>query len=162
MRFWFSVSSLVFALGFTLYGWQTLELHDFNGRPGPGYFPLIIGLGLTVCTAINVFKDLRTLRSSSGQLATSGVDGGADAASPRFQKDTLAVAVCITLLIVALNSLGAIISMMVFCLAFLSYFNRGKTLQNISYSIIFPMCVYLLFDVWLQAGLPDGLLRHFY
>ncbi|GEM77971.1 tripartite tricarboxylate transporter TctB family protein [Vibrio superstes] len=152
MRFWFSLSTLLFSVSFTLYGLNTLSMYDLNGRPGPGYFPLIIGVALVICTGINVFKDLKELRSNKAVKQDKAL----------YQKDTIAVTVCIALLIFTLNSLGAIVSMIAFCLAFLSYFNKGKHLQNVAYSVAFPLGVFLLFDVWLQAGLPDGLLRLFY
>ncbi|GAL35585.1 hypothetical protein JCM19240_432 [Vibrio maritimus] len=62
MRFWFSVSTFVSSLAFMVYGLMTLDLYDINDRPGPGYFPLIIGLGLVVTTALNVYKDFQQLR----------------------------------------------------------------------------------------------------
>lgn len=155
MRFWFSVSTLIFSLAFTIYGQQTLSLHDINGRPGPGYFPLLIGLGLIIATAINVYKDYHQRLLTEEKLQDKSVN-------QRYVKDTFIIAACIALLIFGLNILGAIISMIVFCMAFLAYFNRGKTLQNLVYSLIFPASVFMLFDVWLQAGLPAGLLGTFY
>ncbi|WP_299141920.1 tripartite tricarboxylate transporter TctB family protein [uncultured Vibrio sp.] len=156
MRFWFSLSTFLFSLAFLIYGLQTLDIYDFNGRPGPGYFPLIIGVGLLISTGINVYKDLKERRGQTLEIV--------EPADPElvYAKDAIATAACIGLLIFSLNFLGAIVAMIAFCLAFLSYFNRGKHLQNAGYSIAFPMSVFLLFDVWLQAGLPDGLLRLFY
>ncbi|WP_158264596.1 tripartite tricarboxylate transporter TctB family protein [Photobacterium rosenbergii] len=166
MRFWFSVSTFLFSVGFTLYGLQTLDIYDFNNRPGAGYFPLIIGVGLVITTGINVYKDIQALKLQREQQREQQQVQHEQAAptdeQAHYQKDALVVAVCIALLIFSISTLGAIVSMVVFCLAFLSYFNRGKHIQNISYSIVFPLCVYLLFDVWLQAGLPDGFFRHFY
>lgn len=100
MRFWFSLSTLLFSIGFTLYGLNTLSMYDLNGRPGPGYFPLIIGVALVICTGINVYKDLKELRSKQAVKQDKEL----------YQKDTFAVAVCIALLIFTLNSLGAIVS----------------------------------------------------
>ena len=65
MRFWFSLSTFLFSLAFLLYGLQTLDIYDFNGRPGPGYFPLIIGVGLLISTGINVYKDLKERRGKT-------------------------------------------------------------------------------------------------
>ncbi|WP_070965619.1 tripartite tricarboxylate transporter TctB family protein [Vibrio sonorensis] len=153
MRFWFSLSTFVFAVGFTLMGISTLDLFDFNGRPGPGYFPLIIGMGLVICTSINVFKD------GKNRHRISSSDGDEKSL---YISDTVVMVACISLLVFTLNFLGAVLSMVAFCMSFLAYFNRGKHWQNGLYSLAFPLCVYLLFDVWLQAGLPDGLLRSFF
>ncbi len=149
MRFWFSLSTFLFSLAFLLFGLQTLDIHDLNGRPGPGYFPLIIGIGLLVSTGINVYKDLKEARRKNTKKL---VEENRDSV---YAKDAVATAGCIGILIFSLNFLGAIVAMILFCLTFLSYFNKGKHLQNVGYSIAFPMSVFLLFDVWLQAGLPD-------
>ncbi|WP_411994452.1 tripartite tricarboxylate transporter TctB family protein [Agarivorans sp. DSG3-1] len=160
MRHWFSIGSLVFSLAFTIYGFSTLDLYDVNGRPGPGYFPLIIGIGLIICTGINTVKDLAAVKAKQQQAGAEGQQEMAQ--QPTYAKDTLVIASLVGLLIAVLNSAGAIIAMIVFMLLFLWYFNPGKTKQNISYAVLFPGAVYLLFDVWLQAGLPDGLLSYFY
>ncbi|GAL29554.1 hypothetical protein JCM19239_6720 [Vibrio variabilis] len=156
MRFWFSVSTFVSSLAFMVYGLMTLDLYDINDRPGPGYFPLIIGLGLVVTTALNVYKDFQQLRLNKDSTLTQ------EGSEAHYKQDTIAVTGCITLLIFSLSALGAVVSMMLFCLAFLAYFNRGKWVQNVVYSIAFPMAVFVLFEVWLQAGLPDGILSVLY
>ncbi len=127
MRFWFSLSTFLFSLAFTIYGLQTLDLFDFNDRPGPGYFPLIIGVGLIICTSINVYKDLkaRKLQQALSENAEQNVQV--------YAKDALAITTCIALLIFTLNTLGAIISMVVFFLALLNYLKRGKPLKKIKY-----------------------------
>ncbi|WP_413700610.1 tripartite tricarboxylate transporter TctB family protein [Psychromonas sp. KJ10-10] len=158
MRYFFSLSSLILSLAFTIYGVLTLNLFDFNGRPGAGFFPLLIGIGLVVFTGYNVYKDKKI-------MATNKADDDVNqniSESKVYAKDTLVVAVLITLLIAILNTIGALLSMVLFMVAFLAYFNPGKKTQNIIYSIAFPAFIYLLFDVWLNAGLPDGLLSYFY
>ena len=78
-----------------------------------------------------------------------------------YIKDTVVVIALITLLILLLNQLGSILSMIVFMFIFLSYFNRGKLIHNIIYTILLPLSVHFLFDVWLRAGLPRGLFGYF-
>jgi hypothetical protein len=36
--------------------------------------------------------------------------------------------------------------------------NRGKTVQNVAVSVGLPVALFLLFDVWLNASMPPGLL----
>ncbi|EGR0722465.1 tripartite tricarboxylate transporter TctB family protein [Vibrio alginolyticus] len=159
MRFLFSVATLVFSVAFVAYGMATLDLYDISDRPGPGYFPLIIGVMLIIATSINVVKDFKIVQKLKADRELNEiVRKGHDS---HYAKDAIVAVACLSLLIFTLNSLGAILSMVLFCLVFLSYFNQGKILQNTIYSIVFPASVYLLFDVWLQAGLPDGLLSAF-
>lgn len=160
MRLLFSAATFVFSIAFTLYGIATLDLYDINHRPGPGYFPLILGVLLLITTSANVYKDFKILKRLKSDQELNDVVRKAKQA--HYAKDTVVIIACLSFLIFTLNILGAIISMVLFCLAFLAYFNRGKYRQNLIYSIVFPASVYLLFDVWLQAGLPDGLLSAFY
>lgn len=160
MRFLFSAATLAFSVAFVGYGMATLDLYDINGRPGPGYFPLIIGSILIITTSMNVYKDIKILKKLQGDRELNTFIRKSN--DSHYAKDVAVLIGSLSLLIFTLNTLGAILSMVIFCLVFLTYFNRGKHLQNIVYSIAFPASVYLLFDVWLQAGLPDGLLSALY
>jgi hypothetical protein len=40
----------------------------------------------------------------------------------------------------------------------LAYLNRARPLQNAALALLLPICVYLLFKVWLNAALPRGIL----
>lgn len=160
MRLLFSAATFVFSVAFVAYGLETLDLYDLNDRPGPGYFPLILGVLLLITTSLNVFKDFKIWRKLKADKELNNFVRKSH--EPRYAKDTVVIIACLSFLVFTLDTLGAIFSMVLFCLAFLVYFNRGKYLQNLIYSIVFPASVYLLFDVWLQAGLPDGLLSAFY
>jgi putative tricarboxylic transport membrane protein len=48
--------------------------------------------------------------------------------------------------------------MVVYLLVSLSVLNRGKTIQNVAISIGLPMALFLLFDRWLNASVPQGAL----
>lgn len=167
MKLWFSVAFLVFSLAFTIYGLKTLDLMDFTGRPGPGYFPLIVGVLLIISTGLNCVKGFKERinqrKEAAAVLAGSGEGGPPEADSEKkvYARDTAVIGALVTLQILLLNQLGSILSMMVFMFLFLSYFNRGKQIFNIIYTILLPLSVHVLFDVWLQAGLPRGLFGYF-
>ena len=150
MQLFFSLGLLVSSLAFTIYGLSTLDLLDSLGRPGPGYFPLMIGVALVVCTAINsvkTFKERALMAASDKEIEEE-----------RYVKDTVVVVALITLFLVTLNILGSILSMILFLGLFLSYFNKGKLKFNIIYGLLLPIGVHVLFDVLLRAGLPKGIL----
>ena len=173
MRFWFSLSLFVFSVAYFIYGLNTLSFYTSSGRPGPGYFPVLVAVGLIISTGINLAKDIsaiRKLRASffsvsvlsgpagvSNELVAS-VDGEADEEpQPHHPKDVLTVVALVTALIVMLTLLGGLLSMVVFMLGLLSIMNRGQWVKNIIYSLLLPMFLYLLFDVWLNASLPIGI-----
>jgi hypothetical protein len=54
--------------------------------------------------------------------------------------------------------LGGPLAMVVYMLATLSVLNRGRILQNIAISVGLPIVLFLLFDVWLNASMPSGIL----
>lgn len=147
MQFFFSLGLLVASLAYTVYGLVTLDLVDSIGRPGPGYFPLIIGVLLILTTSYKSVKTLKTMNSAE-----------AFDQEETYLTDTLVTIGLICLFLVTLKFLGAILSMVLFVGAFLAYFNRGRTVFNIIYSLVLPIAVYLLFNVALRAGLPKGLL----
>lgn len=161
----FSFSFFVLSLAFTGYGLWTLDFYDLIGRPGPAYFPTIIGSLLILTTGLNLYKDFEKYRKDDNKLQVPSVTETADddylpeTDNKHYGKDAAVVACLITLLLILLNPLGSILSMVVFMGLFLFYFNRkGSVLFNISYTILLPLGVYGLFDVLLQAGLPRGLI----
>jgi hypothetical protein len=57
-----------------------------------------------------------------------------------------------------LELVGGIVSMVVFMAAALWIFNRGRPLQNVLVAVLFPLGIYVVFEVWLRASMPRGLL----
>lgn len=161
MQHLFSIGLFIGSLGFTIYGYLTLDLHGINERPGPGYFPLIIGIALIIATGINTKNDLMQYLEKR-KLNQDVVDKKTSNNEIFYPLDTLILAALIAVFILILNSAGAIISMVAFVFGYLWFFNPNQIKKNIIYSIVFPALVYLLFDVWLQTGLPNGLLSYFY
>jgi putative tricarboxylic transport membrane protein len=80
-----------------------------------------------------------------------------EAASPHWPT-VLLIVVASGLLVLTLNLLGGLLAMAAFLLLCLSVLNRGHTVQNVAVSLAFPVAVFLLFDVLLNASVPEGLL----
>ncbi len=45
-----------------------------------------------------------------------------------------------------------------FLLVTLSILNRGHLLQNVAIAVALPAAIYFLFDAWLNAAMPEGVL----
>lgn len=173
MRFWFSLSLFVFSVAYFIYGLNTLNFYTSSGRPGPGYFPALVAVGLIISTGINVAKDILVIRqfrtsffSVSALSGASGVSSDLlsdemssfeENQSHNYPKDVLTIVVLVAVLIMTLTQLGGLLSMVLFMLVLLSIMNRGQWIKNIAYSLLLPMFLYLLFDVWLNASLPIGI-----
>nr|WP_163504036.1 tripartite tricarboxylate transporter TctB family protein [Halomonas socia] len=165
MRLWFSLFLFIASVAYFIYGLNTLTFVSRIGRPGPGYFPGIVGVLLILFTALNVIKDLKAVKNNEIQpfrvmamlldRKASGPGSGDDRSYPI---DVVMVILCIALLIGSITLLGGLLSMVVFMFVLLFAMNKRKLLVNVGYSIALPVALYLLFDVLLNASLPRGVL----
>ena len=173
MKAWFSLSLFVTSVAYTAYGLHTLSLVDMSGRPGAGYFPLIVGVLLIAATSFNAVRDFRARRPAVAAAAAGQSEGepAVDAAtSPdgppptlsdgarRYGRDVFVTLCMLFVFILSLTVLGGLLSMTAFMLMFLFYFNRTKMVTNIVYSLALPLFLYWLFKIMLNASLPIGLL----
>ncbi|QTF91905.1 tripartite tricarboxylate transporter TctB family protein [Halomonas sp. BM-2019] len=168
MRLWFSLFLFLVSTAYFFYGLSTLNFVTNIGRPGPGYFPAIVGGLLIVFTSVNLLKDLIATKRKELQpfrfaevLASrqvQGGDGGSGEAEEEADRpvDVVLIVLCLTLLIGSITFLGGLLSMIVFMFVLMSIFNRKKLAMNVAYSIALPVLLYLLFDVLLNASLPRG------
>lgn len=169
MKRWFSLALLVAAVAYTAFGLATLNLLNMSGRPGAGYFPLIIGVLLIIATAVNAYRDFRALRIDRkakaetdmiAEVAAAAASAavGAPNDTRRYGADVAIMLAMLFAFILSLKILGGLLAMIVFMLAFLFFFNRGKVVINLVYSFSLPLFLYLLFKVTLNASLPIGFL----
>lgn len=143
MKAGFSFFFFIFSLVFTYMSFNFEFLSD-SGRPGAGFFPIIIGVLLLVFSGTSFIKDIREKDTDKSELG--------------FAKDILLLIVMMALMIFLLKWIGAVLSMVLFIFVILFKFNREKMLLNIIVSICFPLIIFAMFDLWLNAGLPKGFL----
>jgi len=143
MRVAFTAAILCLAVVYTYWAFAELSFLSSAGRLGPGFFPRIIGLALIVACLLTLAGDLRTREG---------------AAISSYWRITLVVAGLSGAFILVLSVLGGPLAMVIYMLATLSVLNRGRILQNIAVSIGLPIVLFLLFDVWLNASMPPGIL----
>ena len=143
MRLAFSAAILCLAVLYTYIAFAELSFLSSTGRLGPGFFPRIVGVALIATCLYSIVGDLRGRR----------VDGGVS----DFWRITLAVAVLSGLFILLLNVLGGLLAMVAYMLATLSLLNRGRLVQNALIGVLLPVTLYLLFEEWLNATVPRGI-----
>jgi putative tricarboxylic transport membrane protein len=143
MRVAFTAAILCVAVLYTYWAFAELSFLSSAGRLGPGFFPRIIGLLLIVACLLTLAGDLK--RREGGALSS-------------YWRITLLIAGLSGAFILVLNLLGGLLGMAVYMLATLSVLNRGRMLQNVVISVCLPLVLFLLFDVWLNASMPPGLL----
>ncbi len=142
MRAGFLAAILLVAGGYTWLAFAELDYLSSAGRLGPGFFPRIIGVALVALCAHSLWLELRASREGLSE----------------HWGTTIAVAALSAAFIAALEPLGALLSMILFLGVTLAYLNRARPLQNAALALLLPICVYLLFKVWLNAALPRGIL----
>lgn len=171
MKKWFAAAFLFLAVGYTVYGINTLSLVTSSGRPAAGFFPLLIGVLLVISCAINLWGDAREwmkeraagvrpvyqadpeteAKADAFAVDTHGIDGG-----PKYGRDVLIVFLYICGLVATMKLIGALLAMVLFMLAFLLTFNRRHVISNLIYSLALPGFLYGLFKILLNASLPTG------
>lgn len=167
MKIAFSILFFILSFIYTIIGLIDFQL--FVGtRPGPGFFPVLVGGLMTILTGINALKDIKNRKKETKLTSLIGeqleevsksseVQLFQEKEEPTYLKDVFIVVVLISGFIFMLPILGGLLAMFSFMMVSLFYLNKGRLLQNVLCSITIPIGLFLLFDVWLQAGLPQGI-----
>jgi hypothetical protein len=145
MRAGFQLGVLAFAGLYSYYAFTELSWLSSAGRIGPAFFPRIVGLALVALSAWSLAAEWRAPEER--------VAGAWRAAA--------LLALLSGLFVAALDVLGGLLSMIAFMVAALAVFNRGRWLQNAALALLLPAGLYVLFKVWLNAGVPRGLILPF-
>jgi len=142
MKTAFTALVLCLSAFYTYWAFADLSFLSLTGRLGPGFFPRIIGIGLVLACAVEL------VRCSVRR---------AEKIEPSEHLQTLVIVAALSAAFVAImHFLGGYVAMIAFLLATLSILNRGRNLQNVTLALLLPLGVYLLFEVWLNAAVPPG------
>jgi putative tricarboxylic transport membrane protein len=145
LRAAFSAALLAGALAYLGLAWVDLPFLSPIGRPGPGFFPRMIGAGLALLLAIDLWACLRR-RNPGPHFA------------PHLRTLLVVLGLCVGF-VALLPLLGGVLAMILFMLAALGVLNPGRWPLNFALAVLLPIGLHLVFAVWLRATLPEGLLR---
>ncbi|MFG1705042.1 tripartite tricarboxylate transporter TctB family protein [Nonomuraea sp. M3C6] len=122
-----------------------MEWRTMAGRIGPGFFPRIIGIAGMVFCGVAIVRSLRVRAE----------EGSSDSRHPGL----LALA-CAALagFLVLLVPLGAVLASALFIFVLSRLLGRRTVVADLVLSLLVPLALYLLFEIGLDAGLPQGLL----
>jgi hypothetical protein len=144
MRVAFTVTLLILAALYTWSAFSDLTFLSSTGRLGPGFFPRIVGVSLVVACLIDLAIELFRPRPPVAHFD--------------HIPTVLAVAGLSVLFVLALAILGGYLAMFAFVFATLTVLDRTRPVQSLAIALILPSAIYLLFDVWLNAAVPRGML----
>jgi len=133
-----------------------MEWRVERGQIGPGFFPRLVGGAAVVGCLVAIARSMRGRQlvpdspvDEEGQPEEVG--GGTDAWT------TAATVGCMALLFLLFEPLGALLTSVLFLGGVLMFVNRGHLVANAILGVGVPLGLYLLFEVLLDAGLPEGL-----
>jgi len=144
MRAGFLLAILFAAAFYTYMAFADLSYLSSTGRLGPGFLPRIIGVSLIAMCVLSLHADMKDLPAE-------------EALSPAWRSAAV-LALLSGVFVGLLELVGGLVSMMAFMAAALWILNRGRPLQNALIAVLMPLGIYLVFEVWLRATMPRGLL----
>ena len=139
----FSGAFLVYAIAYTLLAFG-LPMMVESDQIGPGFFPRILGAMLIATSLYTLVRDFR--------------EPAEDDASSDYWGTVALVTALMVAFVAMLSVLGALVAMVLFMFVTLYVLNRGGMITNVLLSILLPVSLYLLFDVWLNTTLPRGII----
>jgi hypothetical protein len=139
----FSGAFLAYAIAYTLLAFGLPMMVESN-QIGPGFFPRIIGAMLIAASLYALVRDFREPADD-------------DVSSDHWGTVALVTAIMIAF-VAMLSVLGALVAMVLFMFVTLYVLNREGMITNVLLSILLPVSLYLLFDVWLNTTLPRGII----
>ncbi len=143
----------IICLGISL--WLILESSKYNYivryTPGPGFFPFWLGVILSV---FSVALLIETLIKKGGKNLKEARRLPGKQALYRVGAITLFTAGFSLLM----TSLGFVISVILFVSGLLFLMERVPVVRSVITGLIMSACVYLIFEYWMEIGLPAGFL----
>ena len=133
--------------------WNALEYGYMRGTtPGPGFFPLWVGLGLAILSAINI------IRSVSGAERLDASEGKAFDAASLYKALSVFAAIMVFILLTPfigmLTGTALLIPVIAFVIRPRWTLTFAATIAAIA--LVFPVVCHYLFAVYLQVPLVEG------
>ncbi len=129
--------------------WNALEYGYMRGTtPGPGFFPLWIGLGLTILSAINIIRSVTGAEKLDATFDATGLYKALSIFA------AITVFILLTPFIGMLTGTALLIPVIAFVLRPRWTLRFAATIAAIA--LVFPVACHYLFAVYLQVPLVEG------
>ena len=143
MRVAFFVVLLAGAIFYSYVAYADLNFLTRTGRPGPGFFPRLIG---TTAIIFTLWTHVEELRKAERERT-----------DPRKWKDVVILMALACSYAVLLKLFGGFVATVIFLGATLMLLNRAQPIKNVLVATLVQSGVYLLFDRVLNANMPPAL-----
>ena len=118
-------------------------------NPGPGFYPFSIGLTLILFSLIVLLSSIFLQKEEASQEKTGEKSN---------IKDILLVVISLFLYAIVYEHLGFVLSTFLFIIFILKIIERKKWPVAISFAFFTAAISYVVFNLWLNANLPKGIL----
>lgn len=140
----------LFAFGVYIVATATTYGYMQGSTPGPGFFPFLVGLLIAGLSIINFVRSLSGREQLNDKLELAGILKSA------------AIAVVLVVFVLTSDFLGMVVACAVLVLA-VAWIIRPRwdkvfLMKIVATAILFPIIGYLMFGVYLNVPLPEGLL----
>lgn len=137
-----------------VYFYATAQIPSLEiGDPlGPKAFPRLLGIALLFAVALLFFEMLKARKAAAAK------DLSKPAADRRHYIVIGAVTLWTAVYMAVFEWLGFVIASIIYLLALMAYFHKGKWLSNVLTSVLFCIITYVLFTKVLGVTLARGLL----
>lgn len=125
-----------------------MEWRTEAGRIGAGVFPRIVGCLALLIIGISLYREIRRSKPAEEPLA---------AGESRHPVATLVMVAAAALMTYWFLLLGAVATGVLFLFGALWFLDPGHRVRAVVLSVALPICLYLIFQTGLNAGLPDGI-----
>ena len=122
--------------------------------PGAGYLPFYLSLGVLICTAIFIVKQVI-------QLSKIGIVGDKPLIQEGGLKPILWVLLPSTAMVILVSIIGLHFAAFVFLLFYMRVVGKIGWLECALVSILMPIGLYVVFDRLFLIPLPDGMLGNY-
>ena len=151
--FWIALAGVISSLSFRL---PLGDMRQAYGLPGPGFFPLLLGVLLAVLGTLLLIKpwverakaEGSTEKKESEEIGTSGF---------WMTKKAFSVLISLVIYTVILEWLGFLFATFLFLLLLLWGIASQRWTISLFTAVSVSLLSYLIFDIWLMAQLPKGL-----
>lgn len=138
---------LLFGLGIVGFS-SIIEVGSFD-NPGPGLFPLLSGIVLTCLSLILVIRSFELAEEAIFNLSKDGY------------ARVFSLPGAMILYAILIDSLGFIIATSFLLFYFLKLVSNYSYKRSILYALLISVSTYVIFNIFLDVGLPSGLMNMF-
>jgi len=143
------VISLIFIVVGGLVIWEISGINAIGTYgPGPKIMPMTLGILLIVLSLINIIKGERIIEKGTQVFNKTGI------------KKVVLVGALFALYIIGFSLLGFTLANFLFFLLIMGVVEKMEPLKTLLSSLFFTVFIHMLFYVWLQVDVPQGLLEN--